>query len=83
MFYVLLSFSLSFIQNYIATLEVYNISRVRAATAATWATLNSLAAFAIVVLIVVESNRIPIVISCVIGDALATYIALKRVKRDH
>mgnify|MGYP001590343326 CR=1 FL=1 len=80
--YAILAFILSFIQNYIATLEVYNISRVKPLAASGLAILNALAAWIIVVLLVVNDNRIAIILASVAGDAIATYVALKRVKRD-
>jgi hypothetical protein len=80
--YAILAFVLSFIQNYIATLEVYNIARVKPIAAAFLALLNSLAAFMIVVLIVVQPDRFAIIAASVVADVLATYFALWRVRRD-
>lgn len=78
--YVLLAFVLSFIQNYIATLEVYNIARVKPWQASILAGLNAFAAWIIVVLVIVQTNRFALVGATILGDIIATYVALSRVK---
>ncbi len=81
MTYVVLAFVLSFIQNFIATLEVYHISKANEFRATALAACSSLAAYAIVVLIVVQPDRVPLIIAGIAGDVLATSLALKKVKR--
>jgi hypothetical protein len=77
---ILLVFFLALVQNFIATTEVYTISQVRPLKAGMYAGLNSLAAFLITVLIVVDEKRWTLLPAYVLGDALATFIALQKVK---
>lgn len=72
-----LVFILSFIQNYIATLEIYSIATIQPHRAAGLAVLNTLVAMTVVVLIVVDRGRLDLILSAAGGNGLATYIALK------
>lgn len=72
-----LVFCLSFIQNYIATLEVYSIATIQPHRAAGLAVLNTLVAMTVVVLIVVDRGRLDLILSAAAGNGVATYTALK------
>jgi hypothetical protein len=79
--WIVIAFVLAALQNYFATLEVYAISKLQASKAALLAFLNSSTAYLIIVILVVESNKLWLVSAGIAGDVLATWYSLKRLKR--
>ena len=71
-------FIASFVQSYIGTVEVYNISKVHPRKAAAWAACNETASFLVTFAIIVSVERIVLLLPCIVGNTLATYIALRR-----
>lgn len=69
-------FVLSFIGSWIATKEVYWISKVHPARAAFWALLNCGFQFVVLYVIVITAAFYLIIPDC-LGNALATYLVLR------
>jgi hypothetical protein len=75
---VLIVFALSFVQNYLATRQISLIAEGDPIKAALWAGLSSTASCVIAILIVVTAHRWSLLGPYVLGDVIATYVALCR-----
>ena len=73
----LMVFALSLIQNFLATKEIAFIARSDTLRATLWAGLSSTASCAIMILVVVSVNRWALLVPFVLGDVIATYLALR------
>lgn len=73
---VTLVFVAAYVQSLVATFEVLCISHLKAFSAMAFGTLNSAGAFLIIYVIVVDTNRLILLIPYVIGDILATLTAI-------
>ncbi len=68
-------FVISFIQNYLATNEVYAIARNRRIGAAAWAGVSACVGFSFL-MVVIKVDRWYLMVPYVLGDVIATYLAL-------
>ena len=77
MLLIIAAFLLSFVQNYLATKEIYWIAKGRCLPASLWAGIRAATSFTVMVLVVVNMTRWHLLIPFVLGDMLATNIAVR------
>jgi hypothetical protein len=76
----LLVFLLSLAQNYLATRQIHAISQSDPLKSALWAGLTAAASGSREIIFVVSIDRWRLLLPSVLGDVLATYVALYRRK---
>jgi hypothetical protein len=76
----LLVFTISFVQNYIATQEIAAISKTDKVKATLWAGVNSTVGLVFAIMMIERMDRWHLIAPYTFGNMLATYFALRKSK---
>ena len=81
MLIILAVFIVSFVQSFLATREIHSIAHSRSVTASMWAGIRATVSY-IVLMVVIKMDSWGLGVPYVLGDVVATYIALRKFDRD-